>query len=273
MTLTDVSTTNSADEVVAGARTDPPARTPAAADATAPATGFSLALNDDQLQIQGWVHGFAEDVIRPAAHEWDEREETPWPIIEEAASIGLYSLDFVAIYADGPLVIGRVASPCGGEAIDVSQARLEVDRSSRRVVIEGYAAERAVLGSVGNANMPDVCRLRFNENVLPIEDARGSHEQGCRARQSMCADEQLIARPCGDILPLLRPVINRLPAAGATLFEPEYHTRLLSKPAAPLGRPFDLFEFVEVQLHDPFDGVEPTDDQLLRRLVPDHVPG
>jgi alkylation response protein AidB-like acyl-CoA dehydrogenase len=30
------------------------------------------------------------------AREWDEREETPWPVIEEAAKIGLYSLDFVA---------------------------------------------------------------------------------------------------------------------------------------------------------------------------------
>ncbi len=57
---------------------------------------FSLDLNEDQLQIQKWVHDFAETVIRPAAHEWDEREETPWPIIEEAAKIGLYSLDFVA---------------------------------------------------------------------------------------------------------------------------------------------------------------------------------
>jgi alkylation response protein AidB-like acyl-CoA dehydrogenase len=34
--------------------------------------------------------------MRPAAHEWDEKEETPWPIIEEAAKIGLYSLDFLA---------------------------------------------------------------------------------------------------------------------------------------------------------------------------------
>jgi alkylation response protein AidB-like acyl-CoA dehydrogenase len=62
---------------------------------------FSNALNEDQLQVQKWVHGFAEDVVRPAAHEWDEREETPWPIIEEAARIGLYSLDFVAnLFAD-----------------------------------------------------------------------------------------------------------------------------------------------------------------------------
>ena len=59
-------------------------------------TDFSLELNEDQLQIQKWVHDFAENVIRPAAHEWDEREETPWPIIEEAAKIGLYSLEFFA---------------------------------------------------------------------------------------------------------------------------------------------------------------------------------
>ncbi len=57
---------------------------------------FSLELNEDQLQIQKWVHDFAENVVRPAGHEWDEREETPWPIIEEAARIGLYSFDFVA---------------------------------------------------------------------------------------------------------------------------------------------------------------------------------
>ena len=59
-------------------------------------TAFSLELNEDQLQLQKWVHDFAEGVMRPAAHEWDEREETPWPIIEEAAKIGLYSFEFVS---------------------------------------------------------------------------------------------------------------------------------------------------------------------------------
>jgi acyl-CoA dehydrogenase len=57
---------------------------------------FSLELNEDQQQIQKWVHDFAEAVVRPAAHEWDEREEFPWPIVEEAAKIGLYSFDFFA---------------------------------------------------------------------------------------------------------------------------------------------------------------------------------
>ena len=56
---------------------------------------FSMELNEDQRQIQSWVHGFAKDVVRPAAHEWDEREETPWPIIQEAAKIGLYSFEFL----------------------------------------------------------------------------------------------------------------------------------------------------------------------------------
>jgi len=58
-------------------------------------TDFSLELNEDQLQIQKWVHDFAENVVRPAASEWDEREETPYPLIEEASKIGLYSFDFL----------------------------------------------------------------------------------------------------------------------------------------------------------------------------------
>jgi Acyl-CoA dehydrogenases len=55
---------------------------------------FSLELGDDLVEMRDWLHGFAESVIRPAAAEWDEREETPWPVLEEAAKVGLYSLDF-----------------------------------------------------------------------------------------------------------------------------------------------------------------------------------
>ena len=57
---------------------------------------FSLDLNEDQQQLQKWVHDFAEDVIRPVASEYDQKEETPWPVIEEAAKIGLYSWEFIA---------------------------------------------------------------------------------------------------------------------------------------------------------------------------------
>jgi acyl-CoA dehydrogenase len=59
-------------------------------------TDFSLDLNEDQIQLQKWVHDFAENVVRPVAGEYDKKEETPWPVIEEAAKIGLYSFDFFA---------------------------------------------------------------------------------------------------------------------------------------------------------------------------------
>ncbi|MCK9924233.1 acyl-CoA dehydrogenase family protein [Frankia sp. AgPm24] len=59
-------------------------------------TDFSVSLNDDQRALQKWVHDFAVDVMRPVAAEWDEREEFPWPVVQEAARIGLYSVDFVS---------------------------------------------------------------------------------------------------------------------------------------------------------------------------------
>jgi acyl-CoA dehydrogenase len=64
--------------------------------ATMTETTFSLELNQDQRDIRDWVHGFAEGVVRPAAAEWDEREETPWEIIAEAQKIGLYGYEALA---------------------------------------------------------------------------------------------------------------------------------------------------------------------------------
>jgi alkylation response protein AidB-like acyl-CoA dehydrogenase len=58
--------------------------------------GFTLELTEDQKTLQKWLHEFSANVIRPAAAEWDEREETPYPIIQEAAKAGIYSLDFFA---------------------------------------------------------------------------------------------------------------------------------------------------------------------------------
>ena len=55
----------------------------------------SFELSAEQLEMKQWIHDFAEKRIRPAAQEWDEREETPWPLIQEAAEIGIYSVDFL----------------------------------------------------------------------------------------------------------------------------------------------------------------------------------
>ncbi len=73
---------------------------PAASEAAT--TTFSLELDQDQKDLREWVHGFAEKTVRPAAAEWDEREETPWPIIQEAAQIGLYSFEGIAQFWADP---------------------------------------------------------------------------------------------------------------------------------------------------------------------------
>jgi acyl-CoA dehydrogenase len=63
---------------------------------------FSMALSQDQKDIRDWVHGFAADVMRPVAHEWDEKESTPWPVIQEAAKIGLYGFEGLAQFFADP---------------------------------------------------------------------------------------------------------------------------------------------------------------------------
>ena len=69
---------------------------------------FSLELSPDLVDVQKWVHEFAADVVRPAAAEWDEREETPWPVIQEAAKVGLYSMELFAEQAAEPSGLGMI---------------------------------------------------------------------------------------------------------------------------------------------------------------------
>lgn len=71
---------------------------------------FSLELSSDLVDVQKWVHEFAADVIRPAAAEWDEREQTPWPIIQEAAKVGLYSMEFFAEQTAEPSGLGMIVA-------------------------------------------------------------------------------------------------------------------------------------------------------------------
>lgn len=69
---------------------------------------FSLELSPDLIHVRDWVHEFAADVVRPAAAEWDEREETPWPIIQEAAKVGLYSMELFAEQVAEPSGLGMI---------------------------------------------------------------------------------------------------------------------------------------------------------------------
>src|SRR3954451_23793062 len=93
---------------------------------------FWLDLNEEQNDLREWVHGFAEGVIRPAASEWDEREEMPWPILQEAAKIGLYGFEFlVNTWSDMsglslPLVNEELFWGDGGIAMAISGTSLAV---------------------------------------------------------------------------------------------------------------------------------------------------
>src|SRR5947208_16488475 len=83
-------------------------------------------LTEDQEQIRKWAHGFAEDVIRPVAAEYDESEDFPWPVLKQAAEIGLYGTDFytetVAADASGlvlPIVAEELCWGCAGIGLGI----------------------------------------------------------------------------------------------------------------------------------------------------------
>jgi alkylation response protein AidB-like acyl-CoA dehydrogenase len=61
--------------------------------------GFQL--TEEQEQIRQLAHRFAQEEIRPVAAEYDESEETPWPVLEKAARIGLTSYLYPEKYGGG----------------------------------------------------------------------------------------------------------------------------------------------------------------------------
>ncbi|MFE9137651.1 acyl-CoA dehydrogenase family protein [Streptomyces sp. NPDC007355] len=46
-------------------------------------------LSPEIAEAREWAHGFAEKYVRPVAAEYDEREEMPWAVIEEAIKVGV----------------------------------------------------------------------------------------------------------------------------------------------------------------------------------------
>ena len=54
-------------------------------------SAYGFALTPAHLELVERTHAFARDVVRPVAAEYDEREEFPWPVLEEAAQQGFYN--------------------------------------------------------------------------------------------------------------------------------------------------------------------------------------
>src|SRR5437667_113258 len=93
---------------------------------------ISFELSDEQKEIREWVHSFAEREIRPVAHQYDESEEFPWPIVKKAAEVGLYGTEFLQqTYGDGTgimpaLVAEELTWGCAGIALAIQGTGLPV---------------------------------------------------------------------------------------------------------------------------------------------------
>ncbi|HYX04593.1 MAG TPA: acyl-CoA dehydrogenase family protein [Reyranella sp.] len=89
-------------------------------------------LSEEQRALRDTVHEFARDVIRPAAAEYDENEETPWPIMRQAHSLGLDTYAYAEEYGGGGvtdpvtqmIVTEEMAWGCAGIATAINATSL-----------------------------------------------------------------------------------------------------------------------------------------------------
>src|SRR3954470_1575574 len=86
---------------------------------------FSVELTDDQQRLREKCHTFATDVIRPVAAQYDQRQELPWPVLEEAARQGLYEWQLYAELSTDPtglslaLVMEELFWGCAGIGLTI----------------------------------------------------------------------------------------------------------------------------------------------------------
>ena len=188
MSATDVTTAEATDAAEAAVEAITSA---AGKDAT-----FSMALTQDQKDIREWVHGFAADVMRPVAHEWDEKESTPWPVIQEAAKIGLYGFEGLAQFFADPT---GITLPMVNEELSMPKA-----------------SEACLSGATGRVlsrrSRSDTSR-RTSSNSAAVPRARSSSKRRC-ARTSTLAVRKNLASALGKTtVPMSRPSSTTPPAA------------------------------------------------------------
>ncbi len=91
---------------------------------------MNFAFNDEQLEWQRRCHGFARDVMRPAAPVHDAEESVPWEVMKQARAAGLAGLDSVErIGSDaegqmGPIYAEEMHWGCAGIALAISGSSL-----------------------------------------------------------------------------------------------------------------------------------------------------
>src|SRR2546421_11742756 len=105
-------------------------------------TSFSLALTPAQCELVERTHGFARDVIRPVAADYDKSEEFPWPILEQAAEQGFYNpLFYRDLIADPtglslPLFMEELFWGCAGIGLSIVMPALALSAFSQAATPE-----------------------------------------------------------------------------------------------------------------------------------------
>jgi acyl-CoA dehydrogenase len=104
--------------------------------------GFSLELTPAQHDLVARTHRFADEVIRPAAEQYDRDEEFPWPVLEEAAKEGFYNALFYRdLIADPtglslPLFMEELFWGCGGIGLSIVMPALALSAMAQSATPE-----------------------------------------------------------------------------------------------------------------------------------------
>jgi len=87
-------------------------------------------LSDEAREFQDRCHRFAEEVIRPAAAQYDREQAVPWEVVREARAWGLHGLDLLQTMASDPGGMNGVIYAeelhwgCAGIALAISASSL-----------------------------------------------------------------------------------------------------------------------------------------------------
>ncbi len=124
---------------------------------------IDFTLTDEQREFRDMAHKFAEKIIRPAAAEADEKEETPWEVLEKAHRAGLITFSFPERYGGGGVdsVLTKaivdeeifwgcagIGTVIGGAALCVTPLRLAGTETQREKYIPRFCdPNRVTLGA------------------------------------------------------------------------------------------------------------------------------
>jgi len=107
--------------------------------------GFGL--SEEQEQMRQLAQRFAAQEIRPVAVEYDQSEETPWPVLEKAAHIGLLSYRYPEEYGgsgiDSVLTTCLVAEELSWGCLGIATAILGCGLAAIPLLVGGSEAQKA----------------------------------------------------------------------------------------------------------------------------------